>query len=419
MATYGGQDSILPKKNNTGQNRILPKKRSFYDTGALKRGTTRRAPLQLKSYGGDTASPLTKMLGPTRSSQMKQLGPMLQKQQAPVQDNTQYLKTLQDFMQQARDILGSSAQSSLSSTMSGIAGREAAMKAPAADSTAKIGRGYQALNSFFNGNAPKIDENYQTAQNQVAQAATDTNNLINTGNQAAQAQQNALLKQLGIGDTNIVLQNKGTTNEAQQAANVADAAQRAQGTRNMLATNQATTQDFNRASGSAAQLEGQGAQNGIQRSLMDYLGKLQDERTQAQQSSQVTEADVVQLAQQLLDADQSTWQGNYDRRYQVEQDAANNAAAAYEAQMKAAQGPEMTATQYSSLGPGGQVAYALQQSGVDPTQARTIADAAQRAYSTGNVRNAADFIKLVQQYASGTDPIEAANAASIWYNYYQ
>lgn len=344
------------------------------------------------------------------------------RQEATVPDNTQYLKTLADFMQQARDTLNSSKQTALSSAMSGIAGREAAMKQQAAASDQNIGKGYGALSAFISGQAAPIAQNYQTGIDQTAAAAADAQNAINQGNQAAVAQQQAILQRLGIGDTNVVLQNTGTANAGQTSANVADAAARAQAARTRLSENQQTAQNFNTQSGTAAALEGRGAQNKIQQQLMSYLGQLQDERTAASSAAQVTEADVVQLAQQLMDQDRQVWEGNYNRRYQVEQDAAANAQAAMEAQIEAAQAqaaPELNATTYSSLGPVGQAAYALQQSGVDPVQAKTITNALQRAYTEGRVRNVQDFVKLVQQYASGADPIDINNAASIYYQYFQ
>lgn len=341
------------------------------------------------------------------------------RQQAQVQDNTQYLKTLSDFMQQARDILGSSASTALSGALSNIGNREAALKSQAATSDTNIGKGYAALNTFFQGNNPIIEANYQGAQNDVQKAAEDTAKLITEGAAGAAAQQNKDLARLGIQDANIVLQNKGTDMAGDTAAATADAAARAQGTRNLLAANQQTAQNFNTASGNAAQLEGRSARNQVQGDLLRYLASLQDQRQEAQAAAQVTEADVTNLAQQLYDQDYQQWQGNYDRRYQVEQDAADRAQAAYEAQLAAAAPADLSSTQYSSLGPLGQASYALQQSGVSPEQSRVIANALNTAYNQGNIRSAADFIKLVQQNAAGSDPIDAANAAAIYYQYFQ
>lgn len=327
-----------------------------------------------------------------------------------VPDNTQYSKTLEDFLAQAREIVNSSASSQL-----GLLGnQEAALKRNAAEIQGKIAGGYSGLSSFIDGRNPVIKENYQSGVEGVADAASRAQEAITSGTATAQAQQQAILNRLGIQDANIPIANDGQTLEAQMAANVADSAGRAQNAETQLNSNMATSLDFNTSAGTAAALEGQGQQDRISRDLMTRLAELADQRTQIQSQTQQS---PYELAMMLRNDDYNIWEGNYGRRYQVDQDAMSNAMAMQEAQAKANQMPELNSTTWSALGPLGQAEYALTQSGVPPQEASAILATIEQ--EGGRHATAASFIQRLQQLAieRGLEPISTQNAARIYYNY--
>lgn len=337
-------------------------------------------------------------------------------------DPTQYTKTLEDFIAQARLALSSTNDAA----MSGISGREGALKSNAAGIRGDIGGQYKSLAAYMAGQAPSIAQNYQTGIDQTAAAGKQATDAIQQSSAGAQSQQQAILSRLGIEDANVAIANQGGTLESQAATNVNDSAQRTQAASQRLSSNQATAQNLNVSSGEAAQLQGQQQQNRISQDLTSRLGALQDERAATASN---TESSVQSLAQNLYNNDYNQWQGNYDRKYNVQKDAQsaameqtqmeNDAAAALAESNAPAQ---MDATGFKSLGANGQAAYALQQSGVDPQSAKTIVQAVQDTYAAGGTFNSfLDFAKLINAKAksNGLDPIDTNTAAGIYYNYFQ
>lgn len=336
-------------------------------------------------------------------------------QQMP-QDNSQYNRSLADFLAMAQQIVGQNAQGQL-----GLLGnQEAALKRNAAEIQGKIGGGYNALSSFIDGQAPVLQKSYQTGIEGVSDAATRAQSAISEGTAKAQAQQQAILSRLGNEDANIAIANTGKTLEDEMANRISDSAQRAQGAETQLNTNMATEVGYNTAMGTSAALEGQGQQDRVSRDLLSRLAELADQRQMIQSSSQ---QDSLGLAQNLMGSDYDIWQGNYNRRYQLDQDSMNNALKMAEMQDQGG-APELNATTWSAMGPGGQAQYALQQGGVPPDQAAGIMQAINETMGSGRYSGdmgISKFIQEIQRLAQerGLDPVSTQSAALMYYNYMQ
>ncbi len=338
----------------------------------------------------------------------------------PAQDNTQYTKQIQDFLDQSRALLNSGSSASISAAINNIANREAAIKSQGATADSNIGKGYAALQSFIAGQADPIQQNFQTAVDGTGAAADTAKTSMIEASEAANAQRQAILNRLGTADSEAVLLNKGIHGSGDLEKNIADVAGRAQAAQTRLESNKQTALNYNTQFGSSSALQGRAAQDGVQRTVTNAIAALQDERAAAQASAQVDDADVWGLAQQMLNSDQGIWEGNYNRRYQVEGDAAANALSLYEAQQKSG-GEPMDSTSYGALGPVNQAVYALQQSGVDPQQASVIAQAVSQEYAAnGGKMDVSKFITAVQKnLGASASPLDVSTAVSIFYKYFQ
>ena len=317
-----------------------------------------------------------------------------------MRDPSQYNKTLEDFLAMAQQMLSGES----SSILSGISAQEAALKRNAEEIRGTIGSGYRGLSTFIDGQAPKIEQGFQSGIEGSAAAAQRAQGAITEGSAAAQAQQQAIMERLGIQDANIPIANTGTTIEAEMARRIADSAQSQQGTENLLNTNKATELGFNTSMGTSAALEGQGQQDRIGRDLLSRLAALQDQRATASRSST---SDACGLAQQLMGTDYGLWSDNYDRRYNLDKDAMNYASAGQST-------PELTSTGWGALGVPGQVQYMMQQSGVDPAISLTVIQALGDKIQTSRGTPTLQELLEVAMAAAGNDAaarVAAQNAA--------
>lgn len=330
---------------------------------------------------------------------------------AKPRDMSQYNKTVDDFIAQARQIVGSSQQQYLND----IAAKEAALRQNANQNLDTIGKDYAALSAFISGQSAPISSAFQTGIDQSGAAGATAQSAIQQATSAAQAQQQAILANLGIQDANIAIANNGNTLEAQMAANVADSAGRTQATQDRLSQNQQSALNANTMSGNAAALEGQGQRNRITQNLASAIADLQSQRGLITSGS---DAAALELAQSLMNNDYQIWSDNYNRRYQTQSDAANLAIQRQQAEAQANQAPEMTSTAWGALGPAGQANYALQQQGVDPQQAQYIVNAVQTIMAQKPNIGISDLVALLNADEGIGDKINAQNAAAIYQNYF-
>ena len=337
-------------------------------------------------------------------------------------DPSQYTKTVADFLDQARSMLKSDSQK----TISGIDARDSALRSNATGIQGQMSNGYAGLVKGILDQAPSIAQNFQTGISQVGDSAAKAQKVMADSAAAAQSQQQAILGRLGITDANIPIANKGNTLEAQTAGQVADSAARAQSAQTRLSSDQTTALGTNNSTAQSAAMYGQNEQNRISGDLMSQLAALQDQRNVAGQ--QTSEADAYKLAQDMLSSDQSLWAGNYGRESAMQSGAAQSAFDKYKADLAAQTQEDVANTnaasrnapKYNEMGAGGQANQSLLNAGVDQGQASIITAAIQQAYETGDISTAAKFMEAVRQ-ASGSDPkniVAAQNAAGQFYKYY-
>lgn len=336
----------------------------------------------------------------------------------PLKDNTQYSKTLEDFLAMAQQIIGGQTQSQLS----GISNQEAALRQNADEIRGKIAGGYNALSSYIGEQAPVIQQNFDTGIEGIGNSAEQAQASISKGTAAAQAQQQAILDRLGNSDANISIANNGTTLEAQMAQQIADSAQRAQGAQTQLQSNAVTERNYNTSMGTSAAMEGQGQQDRIGRDLLSRLAELADQRQLIQSGSQM---DASRLASDLMDRDYGIWSGNYDRRFNADKSAMDFAQqqAQLQAEQQAAMNKpqEMTTARWSTFGPPARAAYALENSGVAPDQARAIVAEIDQYYGDGGANmTPSQFVTAIQKLARdrGLDPVSTSNAAAVYREYF-
>lgn len=375
-----------------------------YDSEPTVRNNSKPAPTAAKNVGQIAKPTPSKIKLPAKTK-------------PKVPDDTQYHKTLQDFLTTAQQLLSGTTNGQLNA----LGNQEAALKNSAADIQNKMRGGYAGLSSFISGQAAPIGEAYQQGIQGAADAAKNAQDTIQAGTSAAQAQQQAILNRLGIADANIPIANTGTSLEADSARAISDSAQRAQNAQTQLSANKASGLTYNAALGNSAALEGQGQQDRISRDLMQKLAELADQRAVLQSSSA---SDALSLASELYNSDRQNWSDNYNRKYQANSDAMQFAIDQANASAEANSAPQMSSTAYSALGPLGQASYAMDQWGVDPSTAKATLAVISEVTSNGNQRiamNPAAFIQAVQDRARqmGLDPITTQNAAMIYFNYLQ
>lgn len=375
----------------------------------LSRGTTRaagRGPAKPTPRQGDPMRWLKRNIDYTRDLWRNA---NQRTSQDPI-DDTQYSKSLEDFLAMAERMLSGDK----STAINGVANQEAALRRAHQDISNQLRGGYSGLSSFIAGQAEPISSAYDTAVQGSAEAAQRAQAAISEGAAAAQAQQQAILARLGISDANIPIANTGTTLEQQTSQAITDSAQRAQNSQTELTSNKASQLGYNSSMGTSAAMEGQSQQDALGRQLMMRLAELADQRTQIESQSNKSALD---LAQQLMGADYQLWEGNYNRKYQANRDALDLAIQKAQA---ANTSPEMNSTSWNALGPVGQASYALQQSGVPAEQVGPIISLITEEMAKGNIRNEYSFIKAVQEEAlrRGLEPISTQNAAALYYNYF-
>jgi len=364
--------------------------------------------------------------GPPRPADNRDMYSQFGTQQAPTQVNTavdpsQYTKTVADFLVQAREMLKSDSQK----TISGIDAKDSALRSNAAGIQGQMSNGYAGLVKNIMDQAPAVAQNFQTGISEVGTSAAAAQKVMSDSAAAAQTQQQAIMNRLGIADANIPLINNGNTLADQTAGNIADSAARAQSAQNRLASDQTTAVNTNNSTGQAAAMYGQNEQNRIGTDLVSRLAALQDQRNTVGQTS---ETDAYKLAQDMLDSDYSQWNGNYGRESSMQSGAAQSAFDKYKADLAAQTQEDVANTnaasrnapKYNEMGAGGQANQSLLNAGVDQGQAAIITAAIQQAYESGDISTAAKFMEAVRQ-ASGSDPkniVAAQNAAGQFYKYY-
>lgn len=313
-----------------------------------------------------------------------------------LRDDTQYNKTLEDFLALAQQYMsGSSAEE-----LGNIGNQETSLRRNAEDISNQLRGGYSGLSSFITGQAPVIQQGYEQGIQGSAEAAQRAQTAITEGTAAAQAQQQAIMNRLGIADANIPIANAGTTLEAGMAQQVADSAARGQNAQTELNSNMATALNFNTSQGTSSAVEGQGEQNRVHRDLLSRLAELADQRREVQSSSN-SSSDMYGLAQSLMDQDYQKWSGNYDRKYNAQRDAMQMAQDQMAAQQDTSSS-DISSTQASLLGTAGRAEYMLKMNGLDATGSSYIIDGLNRYVETQGQPTLQNLLVEAGRLASAT-----------------
>lgn len=237
--------------------------------------------------------------------------------QAP--QETQMPGTYESFLRQAQNILGGP------QTVSYDPLRQNA-RSNASDYDAKIGAMYNQLVNSIKGDAPAIQQNYQTGINDSSARATQTQGTIQNASDAAAAKNEETLKNLGLGEAagNIVAQGRDINTDTARA--VADSAQRQQVVGDQIGQRQTASVAHNTNLAGAAGLEGTEQRSRIQSELANLLAQYDvQEQAANQQAQQNYLSQQSSLAQALL-GDAWNRQNYQDElsKYLYEQQAAAN-----------------------------------------------------------------------------------------------
>lgn len=196
---------------------------------------------------------------------------------------------------------------------SAIDAAEADLRRRAGEGTTAIGNLYGSLASQLAGQQGSINENYARGQQQATANAEQTAAAIAAGGSAADAQREALMRNLGQGDQVNSAVNQEASQDQQRAS--ANAARSGQILRDELISGNTTQLDLNNANQTAARQRGTEEQAAIQSQLLSRLSELAGQRSEAQQAASGQDFEMAKL---LFDSDNSRY--NSDREYSAGRD---------------------------------------------------------------------------------------------------
>jgi hypothetical protein len=232
-------------------------------------------------------------------------------------------KTLADYIQQAIALIGDQGQQALVS----YDPQRSTLRGNASENDARLEAMYRQLRGSIDADAPVLQQGYQEAIDSTANRAREAQTQTQQASDAATAQNNAVLSNLGIQEAQIGQIQQGRDLGTQTAENIAAQASKGQAAGDRLSSNQATALAHNTNIGNAAGLEGnlQRAANNakLQALLADIDMQEQSQNTSIRNAnSQNGFAQQLSVAQQLLDFDRY----NQDREDGLQQSAAELAA---------------------------------------------------------------------------------------------